>query len=160
MLPDVMNPVLSEILRTGRVKSSQGQERDLAAEISPEEGLWIEKIIRESQAVRTLEVGLWYGISCLFICQAIAGKPGAHHIVMDPNETRDCEGIGLNNIRLAGYEDLVEFFEQSSHLVLPELEARGTGVDFAFIDASHLFDYTLLEFFYIDRLLRVGGIVA
>jgi hypothetical protein len=29
--------------------------------------------------------------------------------------------------------------------------------DFAFVDGRHHFDYVLVDFFYIDKLLRVGG---
>jgi len=155
-----MNPVLEEILRTRRVKSPVGEERELNSEISLEEGILLKRAIQEIQAVQTLEIGLWYGISTLFICEEIAHKPGARHIVMDPNQYRDCGGIGLNNIKAAGYADLIEFYEQSSHIVLPQLEAKGIKIDFAFVDASHLFDYTLIEFFYIDKLLRTGGIIS
>ncbi len=155
-----MNPVLSEILRTRRVRSDRGVERELDSEISIEEGQSIQAAIRACDASTTLEVGCWYGISTLYICEEIASKPGARHIVIDPNQTRDCDRIGLSNVRSAGYQHLLEFHENSSHVVLPQLEKEAIQIDFAFIDASHLFDYTLLEFFYIDRILRVGGIIA
>ncbi len=155
-----MNPFLDSVLKTRRVRSPQGGERELGSEISLDEGYLLQEAIQLTQAVTTLEIGLWYGVSTLFICEAISGKPGAHHIVMDPNQFRDCDGIGLNNVKEAGYENIVEFYGQSSHIVLPQLELKGVKVDFAFVDASHLFDYTLLEFFYIDRILRTGGIIA
>ena len=34
------------------------------------------------------------------------------------------------------------------------------NVDFAFIDGWHTFDYTLVDFFLIDKILNNGGIVA
>jgi len=39
-------------------------------------------------------------------------------------------------------------------------EAQGERIDFAFIDGAHTFDHVLVDFFYIDRMLNVGGIVA
>ena len=39
-------------------------------------------------------------------------------------------------------------------------EAQGERIDFAFIDGAHTFDHALVDFFYIDRMLNVGGIVA
>ena len=30
----------------------------------------------------------------------------------------------------------------------------------AFVDGWHTFDYTLIDFFYIDQILKVGGIIA
>jgi len=44
--------------------------------------------------------------------------------------------------------------------VLPELERSGQRVDFAFIDGWHTFDFTLVDFFFIDRMLKVGSVVA
>jgi hypothetical protein len=44
--------------------------------------------------------------------------------------------------------------------VLPRLEAEGLRLDLAFIDGWHSFDFTLVDFFYIDRMLRPGGILA
>jgi predicted O-methyltransferase YrrM len=155
-----MNPVLTEILRTRRVKSDRGFEHELNSEVSLEEGQRLQAAIRQCNATTTLEVGLCYGISTLFICQELADKPGARHIVMDPNQTRDFDRIGLSNLERAGYQHLLDFDERSSHVVLPQLESQGVQIDFAFVDGSHLFDYTLLEFFYLDRLLRVGGIIA
>ena len=33
-------------------------------------------------------------------------------------------------------------------------------MDFAFIDGWHTFDFALVDFFYVDRLLRPGGVVV
>ena len=41
----------------------------------------------------------------------------------------------------------------------PSNRARGV-LDFAFVDGWHLFDFTLVDFYYIDKLLEVGGHVA
>jgi len=43
---------------------------------------------------------------------------------------------------------------------LPRLCAEGERFDFVFIDGRHLFDCVLVDFFYVDRLLEVGGYVA
>lgn len=44
--------------------------------------------------------------------------------------------------------------------MLPALEAAGRRVDFAFIDGWHTFDYAMVDFFYIDLLLRPGGVLV
>lgn len=66
---------------------------------------------------------------------------------------------GLFNLERAGLRDLVAFHNESSHSVLPRLEAEGTQLDFAFIDGLHHFDWALHEFFLIDKMLRIGGLV-
>jgi hypothetical protein len=50
--------------------------------------------------------------------------------------------------------------EDYDYFALPELLRRKLPVDFAYIDGWHTFDYTLLDFFYLDKMLKVGGIVA
>ena len=54
----------------------------------------------------------------------------------------------------------MRFYEAPSHLQLPKLLDTGTRIDFAFLDGQHLFDYVLLECFYVDLMLPVGGVVA
>lgn len=47
-----------------------------------------------------------------------------------------------------------------SELILPRLAGDGLRRDFVFIDGSHLFDSVVVDFFYADRLLPVGGVIA
>jgi hypothetical protein len=56
--------------------------------------------------------------------------------------------------------DLITVYEDLSELRLPGLLAEGQRYDFAFIDGWHTFDQVLVEFFYINRMLDVGGIVV
>ena len=67
-------------------------------------------------------------------------------------------GIGVHHLSQCGFSAF-ELLEQPSELALPALLAQGRTFDFAVIDGWHTFDHTLLDFFYVDRLLDVGGIV-
>jgi Methyltransferase domain len=40
------------------------------------------------------------------------------------------------------------------------LEARQETFDFAFVDGMHTFDYVFTDFFYIDKMLPVGGVIV
>ena len=155
-----MNPVLEEILRTGHVRSADGEVIKLHSSISSEEGEFLQQIISETKPVVTLEVGLAYGISALFICEALKRTSNTRHIVIDPSQLSSWNGIGISNLERAGYENIIDFYNMPSHLALPQLLAKGVEIDFAFIDGWHTFDSTLIDFFYIDKLLRVGGIAV
>jgi predicted O-methyltransferase YrrM len=171
-----MNPVLSEMLASGRVTAADGSTVPLNSEVSAEEGLALQALIRRYKPRVTLEVGLAYGVSALFICEALAEVNGEKHIAIDPYQrgVRSVEfvagpthtmrvgfdGLGLANLERAGYGRLVEYHDEPSYRALPALEAAGQRIDFAFVDGWHTFDYVMVDFFYVDRMLRVGGIVV
>ncbi|MFC1934581.1 class I SAM-dependent methyltransferase [Chloroflexota bacterium] len=166
-----MNPVLDEIMHSGYTWSPDGNRVKVDDAISLEEGAFLQKIIRDINPIECVDIGLGYGVSSLFICDALAKTPNASLITIDPkqfssekgigfNNRKERKGIGLYNLEKAGYQKMTHFYEAQSHLVLPKLEDQGVRIDFAFIDGWHTFDYTLIDFFYVDRLLNVGGVVA
>jgi len=159
-----MNEVLSEILRTQSVVPVAGEGSiPLHSSVSQDEGVFLQEIIRSLHPKVSLDVGLAYGVSSLFICEAMREhSPIAKHIVIDPlqNHPRVFNGIGLKNLERAGYLDFVEFHELTSQVALPQLSEKGTRLDFAFIDGWHTFDHTLVDYFYIDQMLNIGGVVA
>jgi predicted O-methyltransferase YrrM len=161
-----MNEVLEDILESGQTWTPAGNRLPISSAIPREEGLFLQSLIRELDPVVTLEIGLAYGVSALFICDAVRQVRGTRCIVIDPFQCHDnpwgesWQGVGLFNLNRAGLSHLVEFIDLPSHLALPKLEAAGSKIDFAFVDGWHTFDHTLMEFFYIDRLLKAGGVVA
>jgi predicted O-methyltransferase YrrM len=64
------------------------------------------------------------------------------------------------NAQRAGLADRVRLIEAPSYEALPSLLKERAKLDFAFIDGMHTFDYALLDFFYVDKLLSPGGYVA
>ena len=54
----------------------------------------------------------------------------------------------------------MEFYPQFSGLVLPKLVSEGRQFDFAFIDGDHHFDGVFVDLFYVDQLLKPGGVVV
>jgi predicted O-methyltransferase YrrM len=156
-----MNQILQEILRTGHAESADGTEKvAVHSQVPPEEGEFLRRLVAEVNPTVSLEVGCAFGVSALFICEGLSRGPATRHIVIDPYQLTGYRGIGLNNLKRAGFGDVVELHALPSHTALPQLEASGLRIDFAFIDGYHTFDFVLLDFFYIDRMLRVGGVVA
>lgn len=155
-----MNAVLQEILSTRTVTNGQ-QTFPLQAHIDQTEAGLLRRAVRAARPKVSLEVGFAYGISALCICDTLAEIGSAsRHIVIDPNQSTNWNGIGLRNLRKAGYGDMIELREERSEFALPQLLKEGVEIDFAFIDGWHTFDHVLVDFFYINKMLRVGGIVA
>jgi predicted O-methyltransferase YrrM len=125
------------------------------------EGTLLQHIIEDVRPATSLEIGFAYGVSTLYICEALAGlRQPARHIVIDPFQTTQWRGIGLRNIREAGFEHLVEFHEDRSEQVLPELLKQETSLDFALVDGWHTFDQVMVEFYFLNRLLRLNGVIV
>jgi predicted O-methyltransferase YrrM len=134
---------------------------EITGGISQEEAEMLCEVVTDVAPIRSLEVGLGYGFSTIAICgSSDQNAPERKHIVIDPHQSKYWNGLGLKNLSDAGYGNCVEFHEQPSYRCLPELERGGTQLDFAFVDGWHTFDYVFVDFFYIDKMLREGGVVA
>lgn len=155
-----MNPVLQEILETGEV--TDGTRRyPLTFHMDESGGELLARTIERLRPTNTLEVGMAFGLSTLYICEALSRLPGpCRHIAIDPFQHSDWYGVGLSNVRRAGFDRFLEFHDEGSEYVLPRLARDRHLLDFALIDGLHRFDQALVEFYYIDRMLRVGGVVV
>jgi len=156
-----MNTLLDAIYNSGQVEDEQGNPINPFPTATPRPiGMLLHRIITERKLDRTLEVGMAYGLSTLFICQAHQDKGGGTHTAIDPMQSTHWRNIGRLNVRRAGFEPHCRVFEARSDAILPQMHRDGEQFDFAFIDGSHLFDDALNDFFYIDKMLSAGGCVA
>lgn len=155
-----MNPVLRHILETRQIKAPSGETVPLHSHIPRDEGENLQQIIRQIKPRVSVEIGCAYGISSLYICEALAEVGAEHHIIIDPNQFSGWQGIGIEHLKAAGYASLVELQTLPSHQALPRLEAAGIEIDFAFVDGAHWFDYVMVDFFCLDRMLKVGGVIV
>jgi predicted O-methyltransferase YrrM len=158
-----MNAVLEEILRTASTESMAGEKLALHSAVDEGEGRFLEHLVLELKPKVSLEVGMAFGVSSLFICQALPRD--SRHIAIDPNQLSAAsrggwEGAGLAALDRAGFRDRIEFYAEPSYAVLPRLAAMQTRVDFAFVDGWHTLDFALIDFFYADKMLPVGGVIA
>jgi predicted O-methyltransferase YrrM len=176
-----VNPVLEDIYRSGTCADLAGKERKVTGGVPREDALILQEMVRFVKAKTTLETGVAFGLSTLAICEALKKEgpsadskepgqspignrqseipDGVRHYGVDPEQNSVHGGAALANLRRAGLDSVFELLEGPSHLVLPKLLEKDVVLDLAFIDGWHTFDYTLLDFFYIDKLLRPGGVV-
>ena len=137
------------------------QER-LPQSMKAQEYACIHDLLMQYRPKDTLEVGMAHAGSTLVFCKYAKHNWGRRHVAIDPfqSSTTGSSGLGLRRINEAGYSEYLEFHEDFDYLVLPELVKRKRSFDFILLDGWHSFDYTLLDFFYADLLLRPNGIVA
>lgn len=156
-----MNEVINEILASGEVRNEVGEVIPLHSAISKEEGeLLFDTISSDSSVRKTLEVGCAYGVSSLYICEAIKGRTEGHHTMIDPFQKTQWAGVGIHNLKQAGFGNF-ELIEEKSEFGLPGLLKDGEErFHFVLIDGWHTFDHALVDCFYAARLLAVGGYLA
>ena len=131
----------------------------LSSAISREEGEFLRALASRKDVRTTIEVGCANGISTLYICSGIGGKEGARHTAIDPFQSSSFGGRGTENVLRAGF-GFFRLIEKPSEIALPELLTAGERYDLAFIDGLHTADQTMVDFYYLDRLLHVGGVLV
>jgi hypothetical protein len=100
----------------------------------------------------TLEIGS--GLST--VCFAIIGSA---HICVSPiqkehNRIREyCSKHQISTER-------IRFIPMKSHAFLPSLDLEGRKLDFALIDGSHTFPEPIIDYYYVNEHLKVGGLLA
>jgi predicted O-methyltransferase YrrM len=165
-------PLLVELIRAARVSPSSGQttqadlaesriaagERDRAFfdAIDLAEAIAIYSTVRETCPSASVEIGFCCGGSGLAILKALDDNGRGIHYACDPYQSSYAKNAGLNNVAQAGLQNRLRFHETLPEETLPNLPR----LQFAFVDASHLFDLSVLDFVLVDKRLDVGGILA
>ena len=152
---------IDEIFRTRVVKDKFGNKFALRANVDRHEGEALFGLIASDTTIKkTLEVGCAYGVSSLHICSALSSRNSPRHVIVDPCQYTEFRGIGVLNLERAGFQ-FFDLIELPSEFALPELARKGAGTfDLVFIDGWHTFDHTLLDLFYANLLVRVGGYIV
>jgi len=153
--------LLDRIYATGTVEDARGEPMDAFPHGVPRRHAdELTRLVLEEGAERTLETGMAVGVSTLAICRPHAERGHGSHVAIDPAQSGLWRSAGTAMVERAGLGGIVRVLEERAETALPRLSAEGQVLDFALIDGKHLFDFALLDFFYIDRMLRVGGHVA
>lgn len=130
--------------------------------IKSEEGIFLKKIVMLKNLNKIAEVGMAFGISSMYITEGLKrNNKNGSLISIDPFQTEQWKDNGvklLKSIKLDKYHKLIQ---KKSYIALPELiEKYGEkSFDMIFIDGWHTFDYTLVDVFYADKLVKVGGYI-
>jgi predicted O-methyltransferase YrrM len=148
--------VLLDMLDGNVAVNDDGDKTPLHSNVSLTDAQRLYDLVRSRRPEVTVEIGFAQGISALAIAQALEDNGcGTHHVV-DPFENSLYEGVGLTSLDRAGLRNRVVFYEGFVEDVVPSLPCTS----FAFIDASHLFDLTLMDFILVDKRLDIGGLIG
>ena len=153
--------VIERLIRDGTVVAeSDGSMHELfPVAVTPAEGEALRRWVISEDAKHTIETGLGFGLSALFVCEGLLsnGDPDARHVVVDQYQTTKLADCGLQVLGEAGLTELVEFHAEESQIALPRFLDEGRTFDLAFVDGNHRFDGVFLDLIYLGRLVRPGG---
>jgi len=157
----IPNAVLEEIHTTNSFKVPDGSVVNSEPPLRESFCYALYSTILRQKPKTVVEVGMAYGTSTLSILTALKETGGTGRLIsLDPVQSTDFRGIGIYAVKRSGLDHLHQLIEEPDYLALPALLRASTPVDFVYIDGWHTFDYALLDWFYADRLIQPGGIVA
>lgn len=146
---------------TAVARSDASAHRLFPTAINAEEGEALRRWVSHEAAQNTIEIGLGYGISALFICEGLvaSGSTAVTHVVIDPFQKTRFADCGLDALEEAGLGQVVEYHAEQSQVALPRFQTEGRSFDLAFVDGDHRFDGVFLDLVYLGRLVRKGGLI-
>jgi hypothetical protein len=154
-------PLLVKILETGKVQARDGTDIPVSMNIKAEYAAALYNTVLAHRPKTVVEIGMALGVSTLSILAALQTlNEGGRLISIDPGQTATYGGIGVANVERSGMAAQHTLIEQFDYLALPQLLQSQQRIEFAYIDGWHTFDYTLLDFFYLDKMLDVNGVVG
>ena len=155
------HPLLREIYDTGEVVLGDGTRRAAHAQVARANAEGLYRAVLGERPTRVLEVGMAYGISSLAILAALQEAGGEGRLLsIDPHQRQIWRDGGRKTVERSGLGHRHELIEDFDYLVLPRLIEQQCRFDLAYIDGHHSFDYVMLDFFFVDLALEVGGVVG
>lgn len=127
--------------------------------ISLKEASFLRDFILENRPSLALEIGVGKGASALILTEALA-EVGGRLYGIDPDQIEGHGSAALNLLRDHGLESHFELLPFPCHLGAPQLLSRDLRFDFVFIDGMHTFEFKIVDWFFADKLCRVGGHIA
>jgi predicted O-methyltransferase YrrM len=147
--------ISQEMLRAGQVGVEPEADVFFDA-INIPEALELYSAVRAVAPDQSAEIGFCCGGSGLAILKALEDQHHGMHHVCDPYQSTYAKNAGRRNVQKAGLAHRLDFQERFPEEVFPTLPP----LQFVFIDASHLFDISILDFVLADKRMDVGGVVA
>lgn len=150
---------LNNIFTTRKYTKLNGKIIDIHSETGCDQYIFLQSIIKNESYTKSIDIGLAYGISALAITEAIS-ENGGNHFVLDKFQHSEWDGVGLDLLEKAGLSERLRFYEEYSYKTLPKLLEEGNTFDFAYIDSTKQFDWLMVDFFFLDKLIKPGGVIV
>lgn len=136
---------------------------DDSTRISVAQGIYLYDICLSIRPKETLEIGLAFGFSTIFILAALADGGGGRHTAIDPHQRTTWQGIGLSHAtELADSTHGLHFkcLAERSDRAIVDLIRKKRRFELIFIDGNHRFDDVLIDFTLSAQLCSIAGYIV
>ena len=160
---NIPSPVLQDMFETGGLTLPSGERVDsnMLGPIGWNYAEALYRTVRRSRPTAVLEIGFASGVSSLAILTALAENDNGGRLTsLDAWQTTGFRSAGLHNVSRAGFGDRHRWVEAPDYVAMPRLLAEGERFDLVYIDGNHAIEFVILDAFYADLLLDVGGQMA
>ena len=168
-LSGLQEPFVSRLISLYSSEPQRGSDGELHSidtitRIPPEQGMLLHQLCRSIQPRATLEIGMAYGFSSLFILAALAQNQKGRHTAIDPVQRSYWHGIGLTlaieSSPLLADSNGFRLIEDRSDRAATDLVREGESFDLIFIDGNHRYDDVLVDFYLYAQLVSNGGFIV
>lgn len=152
---------LESMLRGERIEGSDGTLHELhsGTKIHYVKGAVLHDWHDRLRPELSIETGLAYGYSTLFVLGSMKREGYGHHMALDPYQFTSYAGVGTTQAAHVGMQDRFTFLEEDSATGLARLASEGRRAQWIFIDGDHRYDGVMLDFVLGARMLDVGGVI-
>lgn len=146
-----LSPVLGPLYRTARF---------YPATTPFTQGYRLYQLARRHGLERTLEIGLAFGGSALFLAQAHRSRNAGHHVAVDPFERSEYGDQALEFIHDAGCGAFFTHLPLTGREAFAQFARERRRFDLVYIDGDHGLGHVLNDFLGAHAVLREGGLLA
>lgn len=142
---------------------TRGREADFETVTLPERDCdLLRDLLVAERAEKVVEIGLAYASSALAIGEALVTVDPARprHVIIDPFQGSEWSDVGWDLLCSVGLDSIATLIRTASSIALPQLVTDGFVADAAFVDGSHRFHEVFVDFYFLRKIVRPGGLIV
>jgi predicted O-methyltransferase YrrM len=132
---------------------------DTSTVVGCEQGMWLYNLCRELRPKKTIEIGLAYGYSTIYLLAALHENGEGAHTAIDPFQFI-FHHVGSFQAEKVGMQHVFQLLAEKSVPVMADLNRKGEQFEFIFVDGNHRFDDVMVDFTLSAEVNPIGGYIV